>query len=280
MLTRLLNAPAPLLTTPSSLFGGPSRLLVARPSLLGLVSGLLAPALCWGCGDVSRRSEPLCLRCRRTLRHLGDEEINPTGVRIWSAVAYEGAARELVRGMKFRGAMAIADAMAAVIVANAPESVLPPVPSSGGEHFGPPSAAVLPGRPTAAFARAVPSASVPFDRPAPALVPVPVHPARQRRRGFNQAAVLAEALARRTGVAVADCLLRSGTAASQVGRPRGARLSAPPGRIHAGRPAPVRAVLVDDVATTGATLAACARALRAAGARHIRAITFARTLGR
>ncbi|MBD0282941.1 MAG: ComF family protein [Thermoleophilaceae bacterium] len=154
--------------------------------------------------------------------------------------------------MKFRGGVALADAMAALIVANAPAALLPVV--DAGQD--------------------------PLAGHVPALVPVPLHPARRRRRGFNQAAVLAEALARRTGLPVADCLSRSGRSGSQVGRPRPARLSAPPGRIRAHALVPGRTLVVDDVATTGATLAACARALRAAGTRDVRAITFARALGR
>jgi predicted amidophosphoribosyltransferase len=47
-----------------------------------------------------------------------------------------------------------------------------------------------------------------------------------------------------------------------------------------GASAPDRAVLVDDVATTGATLAACAAALRAAGSVDVAALVFARTIGR
>jgi ComF family protein len=219
-----------------------------------VLTRLLAPPLCWGCGCPARLDEPLCLGCRRTLRHLGREPVPLAGIEIWAPVAYEGAARELVRGLKFRGAIALADAMAALITANAPGEVLP---------------------------RAVelPSTEPPRSQPR-ALVPVPLHPARRRQRGFNQAGILAEALARRTGLAVADRLTRSGAAGTQVGRARPARLAAAPGSIQAHAPIPARAVLVDDVATTGSTLAACARALRAEGALEVRALTFARTLGR
>ena len=111
-------------------------------------------------------------------------------------------------------------------------------------------------------------------------MPVPLHPARRRRRGYNQAEILARALAQRTGLGVADCLARAGPRGTQVGRPRAARLAAPPGRITARAPPPSEALLVDDVATTGATLAACAEALRSAGAVDVRALAFARTLGR
>ena len=219
-----------------------------------MLTRLLAPPLCWGCGCPARLDEALCLGCRRALRHLGREPIPLSGIEIWAALAYEGAARELVRGLKFRGAIALADAMAALIAANAPEGLLPRAPDLS-------------------------AADPPRSQP-PALVPVPLHPARRRKRGFNQAAILAEALARRTGLAVADRLTRSGAAGTQVGRARPARLRAPPGSIRAHAPIPARAVLVDDVATTGSTLAACARALRAEGALDVRAVTFARTLGR
>ena len=99
------------------------------------------------------------------------------------------------------------------------------------------------------------------------LVPVPLGRRRARERGFNQSALLARELGRRWGLPVQEPLVRVREGADQ----RGARASArarqvagafavPPGGTAPGRP-----WLVDDVHTTGATLAACARALRAAG---------------
>jgi predicted amidophosphoribosyltransferase len=110
------------------------------------------------------------------------------------------------------------------------------------------------------------------------LVAVPAHRARRRERGFNQAERLARALARRTGRPSADCLRREGPASRQLGAGRSARLSAGRIVVRARGSAPRVAVLVDDVYTTGATLDACARALREAGACTVRAIAYARTL--
>jgi predicted amidophosphoribosyltransferase len=103
-----------------------------------------------------------------------------------------------------------------------------------------------------------------------------------RRRGFNQAERLAVALCARTGLHLCDCLRRRGRSRTQVGRDRQERLGGVDGTVHApdGAEAPRRAILVDDVVTTGATLAACAAALRAAGAREVAAVAYARTPGR
>ncbi len=200
------------------------------------------------------------------------------GVAVWSPVAYEGPGRDLVRALKFKGALGAADTMAALMAAGAPVGLLPRpgtagLPSQPVEAGSPPRSSVA-GLPQPGPARRAPP---PAER---TLVPVPLHPARRRRRGYNQAEILARALAQRTGLAVADCLARAGPGGTQVGRPRASRLAAPPGRITARAPPPSEALLVDDVATTGATLAACAEALRSAGAVEVRALAFARTLGR
>jgi predicted amidophosphoribosyltransferase len=122
-------------------------------------------------------------------------------------------------------------------------------------------------------------ANAPAGLLAGGLVPVPLHPARRRARPFNQAALIAAAISRRAGLPVADCLVRTGSKQTQVGRARAARLAGA-GTIQAADRPPPAALLVDDVVTTGATLAACAAALRAAGARQVGAIAFARTAGR
>lgn len=106
------------------------------------------------------------------------------------------------------------------------------------------------------------------------IVPVPTATLRTLRRGFDPATEIALALAERTGAPLATCLTRRG-GARQVGRQRAQRLGQPP-RFQVCGEAPRSALLIDDVMTTGATLAASARALRKAGAVRVVAITFTR----
>lgn len=113
------------------------------------------------------------------------------------------------------------------------------------------------------------------------VVPVPSHPSRLRARGFNPASELAAAIAARARLRLGvRALERVRDTPTQTGQGRAARRRNLRGAFRAGGPAPARIWLVDDVVTTGSTLAEAARALRRAGARSIVGICAARTPAR
>lgn len=114
----------------------------------------------------------------------------------------------------------------------------------------------------------------PIGAPA-TLVPVGTTAGRRLRRGVDPAEELAHRLASRLGLGVTRCLRRRDHG-RQRGRPRAERIADPPRFVVRGR-VPADALVVDDVITTGATLGACARALRAAGSRSVGAVAFAAT---
>ena len=110
-----------------------------------------------------------------------------------------------------------------------------------------------------------------------AVAPVPLHPSRRRRRGFDQAALLARAAAAELGAPLRAGLLRRARATpAQSALGAGGRARNLLGAFEAAEAPPREVLLVDDVATTGATLEAAARALRAAGAERVLALTVAR----
>ena len=116
------------------------------------------------------------------------------------------------------------------------------------------------------------------------MVPVPLHPQREKERGFNQAAVLARALSRRTGRPVAeDCLIRiEHTERHRAGMDAQARRESVENAFALVTPRTIAGesiMLIDDVFTTGATISACAVVLRTAGAKEVLALTLARPLG-
>jgi predicted amidophosphoribosyltransferase len=223
--------------------------------VLRRILDLLVPPACLACRAPVRAGSALCRQCRAGLPWLPARRCPRCGLpgtcgagcparhaafsRSWAPVAYDGSARALVHALKLRGMVAAADAMAAQIAAGVPPGML-----AGG-----------------------------------ALVPVPAHPRRRRHRGFDQAERIALALGRRAALPVVPCLVRDGSAPPQAGAGRAQRLRNAGGVIRVRGAVPPRAVLVDDVHTTGATLDSCARALLAAGCEVVVAVSYARTLG-
>jgi predicted amidophosphoribosyltransferase len=105
----------------------------------------------------------------------------------------------------------------------------------------------------------------------------PTAPGRRRARGYDQAEVLARAVARALGVPARGLLRRTDRAGPQTGRRRAERLARAPTFAVAARRVPARVLVVDDVVTTGATLHAACSALVAGGAESVRAVAAAAT---
>jgi predicted amidophosphoribosyltransferase len=191
------------------------------------------------CPGCGAAGGPLCSACADRLRG-APRTAPPPGVDAWAAAfAYEGVARELVARVKYRNTRAVVPWLAAEMAAVVARGAL-----VVGEH------------------------GVPLVTWAPTTV------SRRRARGFDPAEVLARPLARRLGLRATRLLGRRG-GPPQTGLDAAARRVGPV--FAARRRVPGHVLLVDDVATTGATLAAAARALRDAGASRVVAVTAART---
>lgn len=111
------------------------------------------------------------------------------------------------------------------------------------------------------------------------IVPVPLHPAREREREFNQAAVIAAVASARLRIPLVDCLKRTRYTSTQTNFHRDERFANLDGAFAMRRGMNVAGknlALVDDVLTTGSTADSCARALKEAGASAVIVITVAR----
>lgn len=206
--------------------------------------GLLGAWLCPRClGLIQPLVEPICSRCGRQLEVRGEPCTCRRRLRaldaVRSAAIYEGPLERAIHRLKYQGRQPLARALAHLLT----------------ERF------------------------EPFLRADAILQPVPLHPHRRRRRGFNQAQLLANELRRAWHVGrVRGHLVRRRDTRAQVGLDRAQRRRNVEDAFEwrgpdlAGRPV----LLIDDVITTCATVEACAVALLAAGAGEVRALSVAR----
>jgi ComF family protein len=121
--------------------------------------------------------------------------------------------------------------------------------------------------------------ALPREQSFDVIVPMPLHWRKRWQRGFNQAELLAREVGRRTHVPVANALRRVRNTASQAGLTSAKRRENVSGSFRAKKRAALdglSVLLIDDVMTTGATAASCARALKRGGARQVTLLTLAR----
>lgn len=198
--------------------------------------GLLFPDRCAGCGTVGTL---FCPTCHTALRTNTAYPHASTLIEAQIAVyIFEGTLREAIHHFKYKPMRRMADPLGALL---------------------------------ATYATAHPI-------PADAVVPVPLHPHRLRERGFNQSELLAQPVAGAYSLPLlATGLARRRDTAHQMKLDAKTRQENVRGAFvwQHPTPPPPRVLLIDDVLTTGATVRACAEALRAAGTREVRVLALA-----
>ena len=114
------------------------------------------------------------------------------------------------------------------------------------------------------------------------LMPVPLHPKREKQRGFNQAGILARELGKRRGIEIIKGgLVKKRNVPPQTFLSGSERRENVSGAFHVVRAEKIKGknlILVDDVFTTGATLTECCRVLKEAGSGEVRALTIAQAV--
>ncbi len=200
----------------------------------------IAAPFCCHCGtpfDPAAKARPACPACST-----GRTPLDATR----SFGLHTGALRDAVNALKFRGRTRLADPLAELLSALVGSHAPDQLPLESITH----------------------------------VLPVPLHSSRRRHRGFDQAELLATPLAQTINRPIrTDVLMRVRNTAPQVGLGPSERAANVRGAFELRRQLPasgIRALLVDDVYTTGATLKACARALRAANAEAVYAVTVSR----
>ena len=218
-------------------------------TLVGRLLDLALPARCPGCGA---EGPPICARCLPALDARLDvpagiaiglpSDVPPPLLQLEWCAPFSGLVRRALHELKYAGEQRLAVPLGAAIARRWRRV------GAGGD----------------------------------VLVPVPVHADRARRRGYDQAELIARAAAEALGLPCAPILERTRSTTAQFDLDRSARATNVQGAFAlrpGGPPAALRGrwvVLVDDVVTTGATLSACAEPLLAAGAIGVSAVTVAR----
>lgn len=201
--------------------------------LPGWFASLLVPAICPHCGRAARAAL-LCPACRSEALQVRHETATPPRgfSTIFAGPVLSGPTRTLVHALKYEGQKRFAEALVELACADG----IPPLPAGG------------------------------------VLVPVPVHRTRRRERGYNQSEELARAYAARAGLPIlTKALVRVRSTGTQTRLGAEERWRNIGEAIRVGpefRPG-MRAIIVDDVVTTGATLTACAATLLGAGASEV-----------